>query len=161
MFNFRPLFQSALFLKRVDYNHGFSIFFDTPEVTKNSSTKSSAKFYIAPVGPGHWIKKVSRVTYNTGRDKGSPSQLYSALRDFTRKKIPPKGPLSFFRHCETFFSCEQKFFGCCRREYFDTWKSFCCFWALDMALSWAGSCFFLDVSQFLDDQTWRIFYNPS
>ena len=29
------------------------------------------------------------------------------------------------------------FLGCLRREYFDTLKSFCYFWALDMAPTWA------------------------
>ena len=38
---------------------------------------------IVPVGPRKWTKKVSRVTYNTGRDQRVP-------------------PLDFFRHCATF-----------------------------------------------------------
>ena len=35
------------------------------------------------------------------------------------------------------------FFGCRRREYFDTFKSFCCFWDLDMAPTWAVPGLFL------------------
>ena len=40
------------------------------------------------------------------------------------------------------------FFRYCRREYFDTLKSFCYFWALDMAPTWAGSGLLLvDIDQ--------------
>ena len=66
---------------------------------------------------------------------------------------PQRVSLSIFRHCETlarhsvqFFSMYffqkkvfEKFsiFDFCKR-ILDTWKSFCYFWALDMAPTWAG-----------------------
>ena len=47
----------------------------------------------------------------------------------------PKGPpFSFFGIARLF----KNSFGCCRSEYFDTLKSFCYFWALYMAPTWAG-----------------------
>ena len=53
--------------------------------------------------------------------KGSSFNFFGVLRQMDVEN--PKGSsLSVsFRHCETFF---KNFFGCCRREYFDTLKSF-------------------------------------
>ena len=60
--------------------------------------------------------------------KGPPF-IFSALWDFSA----PLGP--FFWVCKFF----EKFsiFEYCKR-ILDTWKSFCYFWALDMAPTWAG-----------------------
>ena len=55
-----PYFLVGAFLeKRVDYRHGFSsvFFFKTTWTDQNSSTKSSTKFQISPVGPGNRTKK--------------------------------------------------------------------------------------------------------
>ena len=84
----------AFLEKRVDYSKGFSSVFQKyfsihlPEVTK---TVLPQKFYkilrsrqIILVGPRNWTKKVSRVTYNTGRDQRVTFQFFSALQDFFR-----------------------------------------------------------------------------
>ena len=56
------------------------------------------------------------------------------VHDNTTPDETKGSPFQFFRHCETF---SKTFFGCCRREYFDT-LTFCYFWGLDMAPTWAG-----------------------
>ena len=59
-------------------------------------------------------------------------------------KNPKRSSLSvFFRHCETFF---QNFFFIKVvpiHQYFEILKSFCYFWALDMAPTWAVPGLFL------------------
>ena len=82
--------------------------------------------------------------------KGSHSQFFFRhCETFFRKKNPHRVPLHFLRQngCGKiqkgppfqFFGIERLFifFGCCRREYFDTLKS------LIMAPTWAGPGLFL------------------
>ena len=50
----------------------------------------------------------------------------------------PKGPsFQFFRHGETFYQIFFFIKGSPIHQYFDILKSFCYFWALDMAPTWA------------------------
>ena len=105
----------AFLEKRVDYSKGFSSVFQKyfsihlPEVTK---TVLPQKFYkilrsrqIVLVGPRNWTKKVSRVTYNTGRDQRVTFQFFSALQDFFRGiSFSQRDLLSVvFRHSEILF----------------------------------------------------------
>ena len=84
--------------------------------------------------------------------KGSHLSVFSALLDFFSKKFfSPKVPLLQFvwwfatewiKNLKVSplvrqFGSTFGFFRYRRREYFDTLKSFCCFWALDMAPNWA------------------------
>ena len=102
-------------------------------------------------------QKLSRITYNAGRDqrvplsvffrhcetsfrkkfypKGSPLQFFWVLRQTRYRKIPKGPPFQFF---SALWDFSQKIFLWCRREYFETLMSFCYFWALDMAPAWAG-----------------------
>ena len=105
-----------------------TLFFLSTRTDQNSSWK----FYeivlhqIAPFDLANWTKKVfpvfpRKISY-MARPKGPPFQFFSALRDFFRNFFPkgspfnffavlrqkgclkiPEGPLSVFRHCETFF----------------------------------------------------------
>ena len=114
-----------------------------------------------------------------------PFQFFSALSFFLEKKFYPKGgtpsffllfcdgmdvgnpqrvlPFSFFRHCETFFP--KKFIkGSPTHQYFDILKSFCYFWALDMAPTWAvpGLLFVSLVSDWpFSVQAWTKFCTPA
>ena len=58
--------------------------------------------------------------------KGAPPIFLTIFdrMDKKSKSVPSGAPIRF-----NFWV----FFGCRRREYFDTFKSFCCFWTLDMA----------------------------
>ena len=156
----------AFLKKRVDYSHCFlSVFFDTPEVTKIVLPKVLQNFLLylldQGTGPKRFFLFPRNIQYRA-RLEGPPFQFFSGLRDFFfGKKFSPNGelfwsfatdwmlknpkgsPFSVFG-IETFF----KKIWCCRREYFDTLKSFCYFWALDMAPTWAGpGLFFLTFAQ--------------
>ena len=113
-----------------------------------------------PKGPPStfWSFPTERMLKNP---KGSPLSVFLALWDFFLKKIggallvknffPPKVPLlQFFKWFATEWMKNLKvsplmrqfvstfgFFRYRRREYFDTLKSFCCFWPLDMTPTWA------------------------
>ena len=106
--------------------------------------------------------------------KGSAFILSGVLRQNECWKIPKGPPLSFFSElwdfnffikgspfnflmichrrdekCQSFHLARQSgptfgFLGCFRREYFNTLKSFCYFWALDMAPTWAVPGLFLE-----------------
>ena len=54
---------------------------------------------------------------------------------FSHRMDVENPPFQFFWHCETFFIFFIK--GSPIHQYFDILKSFCCFWALDMAPTWA------------------------
>ena len=145
----------VLLEKRVDYRHGFSsvFFFDTPEVTKivpQNFMVSNWTIWPTELNQKGFPFFPCNIHYRA-RLKGCLSDFFGIVRVFFSKFPPkgplhfgvswqngcwkiPKGPLSVFRHCETFFIF---FSGFCRREYLDTLKSFC-FWALHMAPTWAG-----------------------
>ena len=103
----------------------------TPKVIQNLRRRQ-----IVPVGPRNWTKKVSRVTYNTGRDQRSPLQFFRRFATEWMLKNP-KGSFSFFFGIVRFFF---HFFieGSPIHHYFDILKSFCYFWALNMAPTWAS-----------------------
>ena len=90
-----------------------------------------------------------RSTQYRTRLNGTLISFFGIARVFSQK-IPPKGSSHFFEVLRQKGSWKitkifpalwdflQKKFGCCRREYFDTLKCFCYFWALDMAPTSAG-----------------------
>ena len=101
-------------------------------------------------------------------DKGYSLRVFSALWDFFRKKFSPKGPPSNFlvfsdrmdveksqRVPLSVFSALWDFFpfffikGSPIHQYFGISKSFCYFWALDMAPTWAVPGLF--IHKFLRD----------
>ena len=75
--------------------------FLTPEVT---IIVSPQKFYkilrrrqIVPVGPRNWTKKVSCITYNTGRDQRvSLSVLFRHFETSSEKIFPKRSDFNFF-----------------------------------------------------------------
>ena len=95
-------------------------FLRPPELTKIVLPKVLQKFQKTPKCTC-WPKELNQ--------KGFPRNIQYRTR--------PKGPnFRFFRHCATFF---QFFFikGFPIHQYFEILKSFCYFWALDMAPTWA------------------------
>ena len=96
-----------------------SVFFDTPEVTKKVLPKVLQNFKKTP-NCTCWPKELNQ--------KGFPRNIQYRTR--------PKVPLSVFSALRLF---SKLFFGCCRGEYFDTLKSFCYFFDLDMAPTCAGT----------------------
>ena len=69
--------------------------------------------------------------------KGPPSIVFGVFRQNGCWKVPKGPPFQFFRHCETFFSIFVFIKRSPIHQYFDILKSFCYFWALDMAPTWA------------------------
>ena len=79
----------------------FSIFFDTPELIKIVLPEKFYKIlgsrHTVPVGTRNLTKKVSRVTYNTGRCQRVPLFSFFGIARLTfEKKNSQRVPLQFF-----------------------------------------------------------------
>ena len=148
----------AFLKKRVDNSHGFSsVFFKTTWSDQNSSTKSLQNFEKTP-NCTCWPKELNQkgfpriIQYRTRpkglpfrffrhcatsqffSTKGSPLHFFGVLQQNGCWKIP-KGPsFQFFSALWDFLKKIIK--GSPIHQYFDILKSFCYFWALDMAPTW-------------------------
>ena len=158
--------QPTIVLKRADYSHGFSsvslnIFFYTTEVMKIVLPKVQQNFKKTP-NCFRWPKELNQKGFARNmqyrrRPKGPPFQFFGIARLFLDNFSPkglfnffgllrqngcwkiPKVPLFQFFGIVRLFS--KSFFfikGSSIHQYFDILKSFCYFWALDMAPTWAG-----------------------
>ena len=82
-----------------------------------------------------------------------PPFSFSALWDVSapgaRPSEPRRATRSIFLVCNFFKKKFEKFsiFDYCKR-ILDTWKSFCYFWALDMAPTWAGPGLLIVISEY-------------
>ena len=92
----------AFLEKRVDYSHGFSsVFLRPPERTKIVLPKVLKNFKFHLMAQGTEPKSFPHNIQCRTRPKGPPFQFFSALRDFSGKKIFPKGPpFIFFGFCD-------------------------------------------------------------
>ena len=101
-------------------------------------------------GPKGTPLEYFRVPPSNFSTKGPPFQFFRHCETFFQISFSPKRPPSNFDDFATEWMKNLKvsplvrqfgwtfgFFRYCRREYFDTLKSFCYFWALDMAPTWA------------------------
>ena len=121
---------------------------------------------IEPFGLGNWTKKVfpffQRNIQYRARPKGPPFQFFSALCDFFPKKkfFSQRVPLQFLMFCDNgglkirkghllarhgpaqvrsvgfFESVSKLFLWVWYLEFFDTFMSFCCFWASRVDPPW-------------------------
>ena len=73
---------------------------------------------------------------NSTGPKGTPLEYFRLWETFFEKKISPKGPPSIFWYFQTEWMLKNPK-GSPIHQYFDILKSFCYFWALDMAPTWA------------------------
>ena len=75
--------------------------------------------------------------------KGPPFNFFEFCDKMDVEKSQRILPFSFYRHCETFFQNFPLIKGSPIHQYFDILWSFCYFWALYMAPTWAGPGLFL------------------
>ena len=173
----RYFFLVGAFLeKRVDYSHGFLsvFFFNTPGVTKIVLPKVLQNLKLCLLAHGTEAEGFSfffRVLYNTGRVESVPLLVFlQPCAAFFQNFFPPKGPpFNFLEFCDrmdveksqriplSVFSALW--------EYLDTLKSFCYFWALDMAPTWAGLGLFyvsrvLVLDEAVQEETLNILMSP-
>ena len=93
------------------------------------------------------------------RERLKGFSFFGIVRLFPEKKFPKGSPSMFWcfatmdvKKCERvpLLARQFGFLGACDRKYFDSLNSFCYFWALDMAPTWAGAvCYLILLQMFL------------
>ena len=120
----------------------FSHFFHYFDIVRPFRQKNPQRFRLH----FFWSFAAEWMLKNTKR---SPFQFFFGIVKLFNSFSPKAPPSNFLmicdrrdEKCQSVSLARQSgptfgFLGCFRREYFDTLKSFCYFWALDMAPTWA------------------------
>ena len=113
----------------------------------------------------YWRKSLRSSIFTSSKKlkgtKGYSLRVFSALWDFFSIFFHQKCPsFNFFDDLRQNgwkisplvrqFGSTFGFFRYSRREYFDTLKSFCCFWPLDMAPTWAVPGLLIHLRSFIE-----------